>query len=354
MLAVSIGVDRRASAVPVSRNEDRSLYSVVNTLRLATIVTVLLAFRDGVVAQGPPPRERIYFSVLNRELKPRLGLTEKDFILRINGRSVVMEDFRPGRGHTDRSRPLVAWILLESSPFVSSRVIADQADAAAGFLDMLHPDSAVGVRLITDRAETLAPLTRNRRDLREAFTRFAKDRRELKAVPSGETVFLGEEGMFRAMDLAITDLNNFRLSDASLQGKEVPGALILVAGAGLNPWYDERILTDKAARRTVFIYPIVMPAATHGVWRRYSDLAQNAAGVLSGFGALGPDSNSIRSRTVNLDRDALTFNFIHIVRDLNGKYSFLAPPVPPGDKVELELKCREKGVHIQVPRKHLP
>ncbi len=327
---------------------------MVNTFRSATIIGTLLAFAGAVVAQGLPQRERIYFSVLNREQKPRLGLEEKDFILRINGRSAVMEDFRPGKEHTDRSRPLVAWILLESSRFVSSRVIADQADAAAGFLDMLHPGSAVGVRLITDRAETLAPLTRNHRDLREAFTRFAKDRRELKAVPRDETVFLGEEGMFRAIDLAITDLNNFRVSDPSLQRKEVLSALIIIAGAGLNPWYDERNLTDKAARHTVFIYPILMPEATHGLWRRYSDLAQSAGGVLSSFGALSPERDSFRSRTMNLDRDALTFNFIQIVRDLNGKYSFLAPPVPPGGKVELELKCREKDVHIQLPRKRLP
>ena len=160
--------------------------------------------------------------------------------------------------------------------------------------------------------------------------------------------------MFRAIDIAITGLNNFRLSDPSLQGKEALSALIIIAGAGLSPWYDERNLTAKAARHAVFIYPILMPEATHGLWRRYSELAQSAAGILSGFGALSPELNSFKSRTMNLDRDALTFNFIQIVRDLNGKYSFLAPPVPPGGKVELELKCREKDVHIQLPRKRLP
>jgi len=318
------------------------------------IIAIALAFVEAVVAQGAAPRERIYFSVLNREHKPRLGLMEKDFVLRINGRPGVMEDFRPGKGNADCSRPLAAWILLESSRFVSSRVIADQADAAAGLFDMLHPDSAVGVRLITDRAETLAPLRRHRRDLREAFTRFGESRRELKAVPRDETVFLGEDGMFRAIDIAITGLNDFRLSDPSLQGKEALSALIIIAGASLSPWYDERNLTAKAARHAVFIYPILMPEATHGLWRRYSELAQSAAGILSGFGALSPELNSFKSRTMNLDRDALTFNFIQIVRDLNGKYSFLAPPVPPGGKVELELKCREKDVHIQLPRKRLP
>src|SRR5207249_8992268 len=41
-------------------------------LRSAAIIATLLAFVEAVVAQGTAPRERIYFSVLNREHKPRL------------------------------------------------------------------------------------------------------------------------------------------------------------------------------------------------------------------------------------------------------------------------------------------
>src|SRR5205809_4788256 len=128
-----------------------------------TFLLVLLCGLSGAAqysapGANDPHRQRIYFSALAREEKPRLGLAPNDFRFRVNGRNATMEGFRAGQPHTDRSRPLAAWILLDFSPHVDSRLISDQADAAARLFDLLHPDSAVGVQIISDRAEILAPL----------------------------------------------------------------------------------------------------------------------------------------------------------------------------------------------------
>src|SRR5438876_7092561 len=115
-------------------------------------------------------RERIFFSALDRNSRPILGLGAEEFVFKVDGRPAPLEDFRAGRPLEDRSTPLVAWILLSAYRAISSRSIADQAAAAARIFDLLHPDSALGVQVISDRVETLLPLGHDPEGVRRAFT----------------------------------------------------------------------------------------------------------------------------------------------------------------------------------------
>jgi len=50
----------------------------------------------------------------------------------------------------------------------------------------------------------------------------------------------------------------------------------------------------------------------------------------------------------------LTLNFLHMARDLNGKYSFEVDVPSSGGKVRLDLKVKGKQVEIRLPRRILP
>ena len=311
--------------------------------------------QDGAHAPGHLPREQVFFSALTSEEKPRLELAAGDFTLRVNGRKASIEGFRPGLPNSDRSRPVVAWILLDSIPGVDSRLIADQADAAARLFDLLEPSSSVGVQIISDRVEILAPLRHDPDALRKAFLRFSGSRKELKASSRSDTLYVGSDGIMGAIDLAITDLNNLALSEPSVKDKQVMRAVIIVSPANLNPEYNMRRLVDKAIRHSVFLYPVLVPVPVFGPWvQYYFDLAKHTCGVPAAFGALSPGYRISKVQRPTLGPNALNFNFIHVVRDLNGKYSFAAPAVPPGGKIELELTCLKKDVRIRLQRRQLP
>lgn len=312
----------------------------------------LFLWLGGLSAQETQRPEQIYFSALDRAEKPVLGLTAKDFSLRVNGWPVALEHFQAGKGAMDRSVPLVAWILLDANPNINSGMIASQAAAAAGFFGLLHPDSAVGVQLVSDRMETLAPLAHDPDALRQAFTDYSRKRTELKVRMPEEPVWLGPGGILKAIELCMQDMGLFVATQESLQHRSVQRAILIVSDGNVNPSYYKRGLFEEAALKQVFLYPIFVPRVIYGPWLdQYFSLGKNSAGLASTFGALNPGSNTLRPSRDNKDPNALTFNLLNIVRDLNGKYSFAAPQVPEGGRLKLDLRCLQKDVQIRLSRK---
>jgi hypothetical protein len=51
--------------------------------------------------------------------------------------------------------------------------------------------------------------------------------------------------------------------------------------------------------------------------------------------------------------NALSFNILHMARDLAAKYSFVLQP-PRSGETRIEVKCRVKDVRIRLPRRTLP
>jgi hypothetical protein len=302
-----------------------------------------------------PGATRIYFSALNKEEKPVLGLTPSDFELRINGKSSALEDFRAGRAPADRSVPLAAWILISFVPSIQSQAIQRQAHAAAAAFEKLHPDSVLGIKLISDRSETLAPLAHDPAAMRGAFLEYSQRRSELRVGSKSQSVPLGEGGMARAVDLALDELDQYVASSSVLRGREVHHAVMMISAGDINPSYKMKPLYAKAARQSAFLYPVFVPTRTYGQWvLDFFDMAKKTAGVASVEGALRPGSKVLPLPRNNQQENALDANFIHLVRDLNGKYSFLAPPTTDGRKLRLELKCKVKGIEIRLPRTSLP
>ncbi len=130
---------------------------------------------------------------------------------------------------------------------------------------------------------------------------------------------------------------------------------MIISDANLNTSFDLKTLYHQAARQNVFLYPIFFPRAPYGLWvKDYFDMAKKTAGVASVFGALKPGAEVLPLPKSNLGPNALEVNFFHMIRDLNGKYSFTMTPVPGKQKTRIALKCKVKGVQIRLPRPSLP
>ncbi len=298
--------------------------------------------------------ERIYFSALTKEDKPALGLTPRDFELRVDGKPHPLDDFRPGLPHTDRSIPLVAWILIDFNPNINADMIKKQANAAGEIFKLLHPDSQVGVQVVSDRAEVLAPLAHDPASLRTALLGFSEHRMVLRAGSGGEATPVGTGGMARAIELAVGEIENHIRADPLLAHREVHRAVMIISDGNINPSFKTGPLYRSAGRDGVFLYPVFVPRARIGPWiTDYFELANKSGGVGSFLGALAPGSDPFKWKGATSGPNALTFNFIHMVRDLNGKYSFTLPMMP-NRETKLSLKCKTKGVEIRLPRKTLP
>jgi len=299
--------------------------------------------------------QRIYFSVLDRSDKPVLGLTAADFTLRLSGRAAAIEGFRPGLPHTDRSIPLIAWILIDFNPNIRAEIIRGQAESATRFFELFHPTSAIGVKLVSDRSETLASLAHDPAAVRAAFEQFSQRRAELRSGSSADAVEVGKAGIMRAIELAIGEIESYARSQPSLQGREAHRAVMILSDGNVNPSVKARPLYDEAARAGVFLYPVFVPRPVYGPWlSSFFDLAKKTGGVASIFGALNPELDWISLSRPNTEANALVFNFIHMARDLNGKYSLVVPVPPAGKGTRLEIRCRIKGLELRVPRRHLP
>jgi hypothetical protein len=297
------------------------------------------------------PAERIYFSALNKEEKPVLGLKVADFELRIDGKVSPLQDFRPGLPSSDRSVPLAAWLLIGIGQNIQGKVIVAQANAAAASFQKFHPDSVMGIKLVSNMSETMSPLAHDPKALRGAFMQYSQRRAELDVGLKNESVFLGEGGMARAIDLAADELNAYIAAQPALRGRELHRAVMIITAGDLVPFSRLKQLYAKLARQNVFLYPVFVPAAISSSWvEDFFDLAKKTAGVASVEGALRPGSKTWPFPRSNQAENALEVNFIHLARDINGKYSFTVPPQPEGREVHLDLKCRVKGIEIRLPR----
>jgi hypothetical protein len=326
---------------------------------------MLLALTTGTVAAQEPARTpapagipsqsaRIYFSALDKQERPVLGLTEKDFELKVNGKRVPMESFRAARPLSDRSMPLVAWILLDFNPNVKKAVILNQGNAVAAAFDIFHPESALGVKFVSSQSETLAPLAHDPAALRSAFDHYDEGQFELRVGRGVDAVDVGEMGIARALEFAIGEIDEFVDRQPSLRGREVHRAVIIISEANLNPSYKLKPLYARAASSACFFYPVFVPTRGYGPWvRDYFLLAEKTAGVAAFFGAIAPGSEIWSPPRNNHAPNALTVNFMHVARDLNGKYSF-ALPLPASGQTKLKLSTKAKGVKIRLPRTVLP
>jgi len=333
--------------------------------RWALILLASVAFGVGHVALSlgrvwQAPVECIYFSALDKEEKPVLGLTAADFELRVDGKPVALDGFGAGLPYTDRSVPLAAWILLDFGSTMDSSVIKKQADAAAAAFDMLHPASVMGVKLVSDRSETMAPLAHDPAALRNAFTQYDQRRAELNVGIRVDSVVVGEAGIARALELALDEMDEYVVSQPSLRDREVHRAAMIISNGNLNPDYNLKPLYAKAAREGVFLYPVFYVARSPGApsvgpWiDYYFALAQKTAGIASVLGALKPGSKINSPLLNNQWPNALAANFIHMIRDINGKYSFTILSPPAGRGMRLKLSCKVKGVRIRLVRTTLP
>src|SRR5262249_45116430 len=142
-------------------------------------------------------------------------------------------------------------------------------------------------------------------------------------------------------------------------GTEVHRAVIVVALPLVPSYYHyypgREALLDHAGRDGVFFYPIFVPRGFLAAWMDpYQELAKKTAGLVSVFGSLRPALNWRDVGQENDGPNALAANFLQIVRDLNGKYSFAAPRLSAGASARLDLRCRRKDVEILLPRRRLP
>lgn len=319
-------------------------------LLLSTAFGILSILNLG--GQSPTRQNiRVYFSALNKEEKPVMGLKPTDFELRIDGKQTAMADFRAALPPSDRSIPLAAWILIGYGPTIKSQVIERQANAAASAFLKLHPASVMGIKLISDRSETLSPMAHDPRALRSAIMQYSQRRAELDVGIKNASVALGDGGMMRAVDLAMDELDVYISAQPSLRDQEVHRAIMMICAGDINPNYKLKPLLAKAARQNVFLFPVYVPTSTYGLWvQGYFDLAKKTAGVASVEGALKPGSNVFPLPRSNQAENALDVNFIHLVRDVNGKYSFSIQRPPDERERRIELKCKVKGIEIRLPR----
>jgi hypothetical protein len=300
--------------------------------------------------------KRIYFSALKKDEKPALGLKASDFQLKINGKIAALENFHAALPPTDRSIPLAAWILISfGGPNIKAPAVEKQANAAAAAFEKLHPDSVMGIKLVSDRSETMAPLAHDPKALRGAFLQYSQRRTELRVGLNNGSVPLGEWGMARAVDLAIDELDTFVSSDPRLENREVHRAIMIISAGDINPYYNMKSLYAKAARQRVFLYPVFVPVSRYGQWvLDFFELAKKTAGVAAVEGALRPGAGVLPLPRNNQNENALDVNFFHLVRDVNGKYSFTIPASYSDQALHLDLKCKIKDVTIRLPLASLP
>lgn len=207
---------------------------------------------------------------------------------------------------------------------------------------------------MSDRSETLAPLIHDPNSLRSAFLQFGRRRTELRAGGDESAVFVGPGGILKAVELAIGEIESYVGSTPGLRNREVYRAIMILSDGNINPSYKTGPLYALAARKAVFLYPVFVPRAVYGSWLRdYFDLARRTGGVASVLGALSPGSEVLPLAPGNTQPNALSFNILHMARDLNSKYSFVLSP-PRAGETRIEVKCRVKDVQVRLPRRTFP
>jgi hypothetical protein len=339
---------------PVRPAGDRSRVGRARQFGLSLLLLLLLQLTAFIQLSGQQPDERIYFSALDKAERPVTRLAMADFELRINGKVSPLVDFRDGSKGGSQSIPLVAWIMIDFNPNLQTGVIEQQAQAASEIFTHFHPDSAVGVKLVSDRSETLAPLEHDPNSLRSAFLQFGRRRTELRVGGDDSSVFVGTAGILKAVELAIGEIERYVGSTPGLRNREVYRAVMILSDGNINPSYKTGPLLALAAREAVFLYPVLVPRAVYGSWvRDYFDLARRTGGVASVLGSLRPGSEVLPLTPGNTQPNAISFNILHMARDLNSKYSFVLS-APRAGVTRIDVKCRVKEVQIRLLRRTLP
>ena len=342
---------RRAFARPAG---NRSRAGRARQFGISFLLLLLLQLTAFAQLSGRQPAERIYFSALDKAERPVTRLAAADFELRVNGKVSPLVDFRDGSQGGSQSIPLVAWIMIDFNPNLQTGVIEQQAQAASGMLARFHPDSVAGVKLVSDRSETLAPLEHDPNSLRSAFLQFGRRRTELRAAGDDASVVLGPGGILKAIELAIGEIESYVRSTPNLSKREICRAIMILSDGNINPSYKTGPLCALAAREGVLLYPVFVPRAIYGSWvRDYFDLARRTGGVASVLGALSPGSGVLPLTPGNTHPNALSFNILHMARDLAARYSFLLAPTQSGE-TRVEVRCRINDVRIRLPRHTLP
>jgi hypothetical protein len=299
--------------------------------------------------------ERIYFSVFDKLDKPVLGLSPDEFEFRINGKPAALNEFRCASSSNARSIPLIAWILIDFNPKIDAGMIRRQAGTVTGALELFNADSALGIKLVSDRSETLAPLGHDPGALARAFTDFSERRIELKAKPDPGTVGVQKGGMLQAMEYALGEMESFIAAQPSLQNREVYRAIMIISNGGIDPFYSKRSLYEQAIRSGAFFYPVLMPGVRFRSGARgLFELAKKTGGALSVLGSLTTAVDMQPLPRGNGRSNALAFNFMLMVRDLNAKYSFGYDSLQFPRGVKLELKSLNKTLQVRMPRKTIP
>jgi hypothetical protein len=342
---------RRALVRPAG---DRSRGGRARQFGLPFLLLLLLQLTVFAQLSGRQPDERIYFSALDKAERPVTRLATADFELRINGKVSPFVDFRDGSQGGSQSIPLVAWIMIDFNPNLQTGVIEQQAQAASEIFTHFHPDSAVGVKLVSDRSETLASLEHDPNSLRLAFLQFGRRRTELRAAGDDTSVVVGSGGILKAIELAIGEIESLAGSTPRFRGRELYRAIMILSDGNINPSYKTGPLCALAAREGVFLYPVFVPRTIYGSWvRDYFDLARRTGGVASVLGSLRPGSEVLPLTPGNTQPNAISFNILHMARDLNSKYSFVLSP-PRAGVTRIDVKCRVKDVQVRLLRRTLP
>ena len=294
-------------------------------------------------------RERVYFSVRNRDRKPVLRLTSSDFTLRVDGKAAALDGFEAPRPGASRTFPLALAIVLDASPRIEAEVIERQADAAAAVFDLLHPDSLVGVQICSDRLETAAPLAHDAEALRRAFRDYRTRRTEVRASPERGTVVLGEHGLPGAVEEALDAID--RCVSARPDARSFRRAVMILTAGDRIPGRGLDGVVEHAARDSASVYPVLLgPPRAWFSWRELERLAERSGGLISLLGSLAPGAGSTSARTENVSAGALRWNLLHLLRDLEGKYAFARPAARPGGPPRLELKSRRRDVRVALPQ----
>lgn len=342
---------RRALVRPAG---DRSRAGCARQFGLSLLLLLLLQLTAFAQLSGRQPAERIYFSALDKSERPVTRLATTDFELRVDGKVSPLVDFREGSQGGTQSIPLVAWIMIDFNPNLQTSMVQQQAQAASEIFSHFHPDSVVGVKLVSDRCETLAPLKHEPNSLRSAFLQFGRRRTELRAGGDDVSAVVGPGGILKAIELAIGEIESYAGSTPNLRNREIYRAIMILSDGNTNPSYKTGPLYALAAREGVFLYPVFVPRTVYGSWiRDYFDLARRTGGVASVLGALSPGSEVLPLTPGNTQPNALSFNILHMARDLAAKYSFVLPPPRTGE-TRIEVRCRLKDVRIRLARQKLP
>ena len=367
---------------------DSSKYFLRWTWILATLLPMIVAGASaGPDQESTAQSERVFFSVLDENERPVLGLSADDFELRINGRRSALSHFRPGESSTAKSCPVVLWILVDNNPLVPSAVISNQAGAVVDIFERVHPDSAIGVKVFDDRLRTLAPLIREAAAVRNAFLQFREYRSERRVDDKRLKVGLSESGLMASLELAIEELQQYVASQSSLRERVVLRSILILSPADAGPRirynyfsYANRAVCKQAVDANVFLYPVcfevpsgrILQKTPYGkkdaqklgdytvayndprlLYDRYFELARKTGGVPSFFGAIAPGLHALLPPENISDVNLLTMNIIHMIRDLNGKYSFEVQKPGNGKKLQLDLKARMKNVKVILLRRTL-